>query len=471
VLLALAAGAIGTALAWGGVRALVAVMPSVLVRFSYNPITMDLRVLVFAFGLTLATGLVFGLLPALRAAATQAARAGRAATASTREIRIRSLVQVAQFALAVLLLSGAGLFGRSFYRLLSVPLGYDLDRVLELQLVSLERLRGDPEAAAAFARELDARLASLPGVIGVARHGGMGIGFDWTLELDDGRRVELGDSPIPLVSVDTAFFRVMGVPIVEGRAFLPEDALPESSGVIVDKDFAAALWPGESALGRSFRESSGERHTVVGVAADTKLFGPLEPFGPRQIFYAAPDRDLRSGVVLVRTAGDPEALIAPVRALVREMDPGQPIQSLRTARQAMVEEIADPRFLLVIMAVFASVALTLAAVGVYGLVSFTVAQRTREIGVRMALGARGRTVMTEVLGRGLLLAFVGAALGLGGAALLSRFVSALLFDVSPTDLPTLVLAAAALLAACALALVLPAWSAASVAPVEALRVE
>jgi predicted permease len=471
MLLALAAGVVGTGVAWVGLRGLLLVIPSALTRFSYNAVVIDGRVLGFAFALTIATGLLFGVLPALRTTVSTAARAGRGSTGSRGELRLRAALQVGQLALAVLLLAGAGLFIRSFATLLAVPLGYDVDRVATLQLVSLESLRGDPDATLARARELDARLAGLPGVLGVARSGGVGFRYDYTIELEDGSRHASGTEMLPEINVDTAYFRVMGIPLAEGRGFRPEDASEGSSSVVVDRDFADRFWPGRSAVGRRFRIRDEPWHTVVGVTEDVKLEGPVDPLGTLLIFLPGDARSLRSGIVTLRTAGEPSQLLPSVRTLVRELDPDQPISTLQTGREELGETIADPRFILVIMTVFAAVAVALAAVGVYGLVSFTVAQRTREIGVRMALGARARTVVAEVMRWGLMLGSIGVAIGIASAALLSRSVEALLFDVSPLDPVALLAAAAVLLLACAAALALPARRAAAVPPVEALRVE
>jgi putative ABC transport system permease protein len=471
VLLAVAAGALGTLMAWAAVRGMVALLPSTLVRFSYNTVGIDGRVLGFAFALTACTGLVFGVLPALRSSEAPAARAGYAATASRREVRMRAVVQVGQLALAVVLLAGAGLFGRSFAALSSVPAGFEVDELLRLQLVPLERLRGDREATVAFARELDERLRALPGVVGVSRSGGVGLRFGYTIELDDGDVREAGEDILPHLSVGAGYFDVLGIPLLEGRPFRPDEAGVGSDAVIVERDFAEALWPGRSAVGRSFRIGEDDPVTVVGVTDDVKLEGPHDPYGPYMLFYPSDVERLRSGTVHIRTTRDPRSLIPTVRALVREMDPEQPVASIETGRDALGETVADPRFVLVMMVAFASVAVVLAAIGVYGLVSFTVVQRTREIGVRRALGARASRVVSDVVGWGFLLGLAGAGLGLAVAASLARFVSALLFGVSPLDPAALALAVLTLLAACVSALVLPALRAARVPPSEALRVE
>jgi len=472
MILALAAGAAGTLLAWGAVHGMLRLVPSNLIRFSYTPVGLDVRVLIFASGLTAVVALAFGALPAWRTAMSLDARsAGRNYTGSKREVRLRGAVQVGQTALAMLLLTGAGLFGRSFVELMSVPLGYEPDRILELRLVDLERLRGYPSGAAEFARSLDERLRALPGVSGVAWHSGTTLRVGYRFELDDGSVLESEEGLVPSISTGLDYFDVMGIRIVEGRAFRPGDDSGTGGAIIVDRDLAALLWPGQSPIGRTVRFRTQPPVTVVGVTDDVKLEGPDDPFGPLMMFHPTEPEALRSGVVVIRTEGDPARLAPAVRALIREMDPEQPIASLQTGREALGEATADPRFLLVMVTAFATVAVVLAAIGVYGLVSFDVARRTREIGVRMALGARSARVVTDVVQSGLALALLGLSLGLGAATLLARLVSSLLFGVSPLDPAALGLAAAVLLGACGVALVLPARRAARVDPSEAIRAD
>jgi len=471
-ILALAAGAVGTLLAWGAVQGMLRLLPSRLIRFSYTPVGLDGRVLAFSFCLTAVVALAFGALPAWRTVTSLSARsAGRAATASRAELRLRGVVQVGQIALAVLLLAGAGLFGRSFLTLMSVPLGYEPDRILKLRLVNLEGLRGDAEGSAAFARRLDERLRALPGVTGVARHSGMGLYEGYRFELDDGSVLEAAGGLVPYVATSPDYFDVMGIRIVEGRGFRPGDEAESMRAVVVDRDLATLLWPDRSPVGRTFRFRSEPPLTVVGLADDAKLEGPDEYLGPLMIFYPAERDALRSGAIVIRTEGDPAGLAPAVRTLVRELDPEQPIATLQTGREALGEATADPRFLLVMVTAFATVALLLAAVGICGFVSFGVARRRREIGVRMALGARSVRVVAEVVRSGLALALLGLAFGLGAALLLARLVSSLLFGISPFDPAALAVAASALLVVCAGALIVPAQRAARVDPAEAFRVE
>ena len=442
-----------------------------LIRFSYVTVSVDGRVLAFALLVTLLTGVVFGSLPAWRAARAATLTVSRSGTATPEEVKLRAAMQVGQMALAVLLLTGAALFGKSFSRLMSVPLGYDVDHLLQLQLVSPERLQGGPDAAASFARDLDDRLRALPGITGVSRAGGVGFSFDYSIDLDDGGRRDSVPELLPHLSVDTAYFRVMDIRIVEGRSFRAEDIVEGADAVIIDRDLAAMLWPGRSAVGKRFRIRSDPWVTVVGVTGDVKLEGPRDPLGPYLLWFPATQAQLRSAFVHLRTAGAPRAIEQSVRAVVQELDPNQPIQSLESGRQALGDAVADPRFLLFVMTALATVSVVLAAVGVYGLVSFTVAQRKREIGIRLALGARSGRVVEEVVRRGLALGAMGIVIVLAFSLLLGRFVSGLLFDTPPSDPAALAVAALTILTSCGVALVQPAARAAAVDPSEALRAE
>lgn len=474
VLMSVAAGLVGTALAWIGVRTLVALLPPGLLLFSYTRVGIDGRVLVFALGLTVLTGLVFGSLPALRAAAAPA-RGWSTTTTSKRDVRLRNLMQIAQLALVVVLLWGAGLFTRNFVRIMSVPMGWDVDRVVQLGVQSFDLPGTDPALGTERAHLLDERLRRLPGVAGLARAGGQGLGFGDTIEVEGEQPQVL--NTFSLQSVDTAYFHVMGIHLVEGRGFDVEDTRGPVSSVVVSRSFARRLWPDGSAVGRRFRLrgvpwfTKDAWLTVVGVAEDAKLDGPRDPNGPLRYFLPGSDDRLSSAEVWIRAGRRPSALLAPIRSVVREVDPGSSIRMLRTGREVVGETVRDARLLLDVVTAFALLAILLAGVGVYGLVSFTVMQRTREIGVRMALGARAQSVVADVVGRGLLLGVVGALFGLAAALALSRFLSALLFGISPADPVTLGAACVLLFACCAVALVGPARRAATVDPSEALRAE
>ncbi|MEM7417284.1 MAG: ADOP family duplicated permease [Gemmatimonadota bacterium] len=469
LILAMAAGAFGLLVAWWSVRGLLGLMPSTVVRFSYNPISIDERVFAFGFALTVLTGLAFGLVPAMRAGRAVAARAGRTVTASGSDVRLRAMLQVTQVALAMLLLVGAGLFGRSFERLMDDDPGYDPASLVALELTSLERLRGQERTTAA-AQALDERLRGLPGVAGVTRSGGTGFLFDYTLETEERPAWDPPTIYMPHQYVDTAFFNTMGIALRAGRGFVASD-VDNGALVIIDEDLADALWPNEPAVGRRFRTRDDEWLTVIGVTENVKLDGPIEPFGPYYIFYPASPEELRNGTVAIRSVGDPRDLTRPIRATVSEVDPDQPIRSLLTGTEVTRETVADTRLLAVITRYLAVAGLLLAVVGVYGFVSFSVAQRHREIGIRVALGADIPRVVGAVFRSGLGLGMVGVATGLVGVFAASRFLPVLLYETQPLDPLVIAFAATALLVACAGALLGPAHRAASADPADTLRSE
>jgi putative ABC transport system permease protein len=480
LVLSLLSGAAGIALAWWGVRALVALAPDVLIRFSYNPIAIDARVLGFALLLTIATGVAFGVAPAVRASRTGALGVGRRTSGGSREdTRLRAIVHAFQLALAVMLLAGAAVLGRSFLRLTAVDIGFD-PRNLVLLSYSLPSFRFENEAQrAAFNRELDARLRVLPGLDAVSWSSHSMVGRN-AIHFAEGFETEAGISPrepaeepltIPFGSVDSAYFRTMRIPLLEGRAFTEADARGETGSVIVDVDVARRLWPGQRAVGRRFRIGPESPWlTVVGVTADVKLAGPDDSLGPYALFYPTTAARATGGDVILRASRDPTAIAAAVRDVMRSLHPELPIQ-IRTATQLEAETVELPRFLLAIMIAFAAIALLLAAIGIYGLVSFTVAGRTREIGIRIAIGARRGQVVGRVLGGGLLISAVGLVLGLAGAAALARFLAGLVFETSPLDPAALAIVAVVLVLASCLALLAPARRAAGVDPAEALRAE
>jgi putative ABC transport system permease protein len=378
-------------------------------------------------------------------------------------------MQIGQLALAVILLSGAGLLARSFVALATVPTGFDVDRLLRLELVSMERLHGGPETSSALAHQLEERLRVLPGVVGVARSGGTALRFGAVVEPQGGttRRVEV----LASIGVDTAFFGTMGISVAEGRAFRSDDHQDYSSASILDRDLAQVLWPDENPVGRTFRIDDEGWRTVVGLSDDARMEGPTDPFGPFRLFGLRDPEERPGPFVWIRTEGDPAAQVEVVRSVVRAVDPDQPIASLETGREILGETVANPRLLLTAVATFAVLALLLASVGAYGLVAFMVAEARREIGIRLVLGAEPPRLLAEMLGRGLLLGGAGVALGLACSAAVAHVARAVLFGVSPLDPVALGLAPSVLLIACALALIGPARRASRVDPTVVLGAE
>jgi putative ABC transport system permease protein len=478
VFLALLAGLAGLVLAWWGVRLLLALVPGRLIESSYTPVGVDGRALVFALLLTLATGVLFGAGPAFGATRAGVAQAGRRVTASRSQIRFRRIVQVVQIAIAMVLLAGAGLFARSFQRLLDVPPGFAVEGLIRLDLESTRARSTDAAARAGFNGELDQRLRAVPGVTDVSWTTG-GIPPDASYNLLAQLETEEGDvrpmSParfLATATVDADYFRTLRIRLLEGRAFRIEDATSGEHAVVIDPDLAAHLWPGEQSVGRRFRLRPDRPWlTVIGVSADIRLTGPDERMGPYVLFQTAAVASFRNAQIAIRTVGDAAGIAAGVRDAVRATDPLQPVGRLVPVSEPLAGAVAQPRFVLVITAAFSAIALLLAAIGVYGLVGFVVAQRRREIGVRIALGADGRRVATDVLRSGLALTLAGIALGLLAAAATTRLVRSLLFGISPLDPLALCLTAALLVASCVLALLGPARRARRVPPATALHAE
>ncbi|HEX6631913.1 MAG TPA: ABC transporter permease [Gemmatimonadaceae bacterium] len=478
-LLAAAAGVLGTALAVALVRVLLAIVPDGLLTFGYTTIGVDARVLTFAVGAAALTGLLFGVAPALQGTRLRAALPGgdRTNSGSVEQRRLRGALLVGELALSAVLLVGAGLLIHSFVRLSGVEPGMEVRNLALLDVSPDEERYRERAQRAAFYDAVTARLRALPGVQAVSVVGGTagaayGLSFGVALQAEGAAPLAEQPELLPSGYADTSYFRTLGIPIVQGRAFTAADLPPEANAVIIDPDLARALWADGRAVGRRFRtDSTSDWLTVVGVAGDVKLLGADDRAGRFELYY--PTRPGAGGqrTIAVRTAGDPRALLGAMRAAVHAVDPRQPVARTETAEQRYRDTLAKPRFLLLVMEAFAAVALLLAAVGLYGVISYTVAQRTREIGIRVALGAQAAQVVRAVLGDGLRIAAAGVALGLAAAVGLSRFLRSLLFGVSATDPATYAVMALALLGIALLATWLPARRASRVDPVDALREE
>jgi hypothetical protein len=298
-----------------------------------------------------------------------------------------------------------------------------------------------------------------------------------------GEAVPTGGRILVTTSVDTGYFRTMGIPLLAGRAFTVAEAAnarspvsPPDPGstepVILGCALAGLLWPGANPVGRTFRtDDDPMEYSVVGVVAGAKLDGPDDRDQPWVMFLAGTPERMGYARIEVRREGDPAAAIAAAREAVRSLDPDRPIYELMTERQAMAESLDLPRFALTLMTVFGALAVLLAAVGVYGLMAFSVAQRSREIGLRMAVGAGVRDVVADVLGSGMILAAAGVAIGIAGALGLSRYIESMLFGITRLDPATYAIVALLLAATTALALLGPALRAARVDPSSALRQE
>jgi predicted permease len=440
----------------------------------------ETRVLAFTFLVTLASGTLLGVLPAV-----QAYREGEAATRSlgarstagrARQRRLQGLLIVTEVALSVALLVGAGLFARSFGTLVTVDPGFEPDGLLYLDLeLSAERYTSGQERRAFFAA-LEERLAALPGVTAVTTARGMpprsGFSFGVTLQAEGGE-APLGDQPLLLPSAEIGpdYLDVLGIGLLAGRTIGPADR--DADNVLVDESLARFLFGEGDPLGRRFRlEEDDDWLTVVGVVEELRLMGADDRQGGQDLLYALPDTTMYAyGDVAIRASGDPRELMALVRRAVVELDPEQPIGQLQTATDALGDSLQTPRFLATVMLALAGVAALLAALGIHGLLAYTVSRRTREMGIRMALGAPAERLRARIVATGVALAAVGVALGLGLASVLDHLIQSLLFGVVPEDLATRLGVGALMLLVAAASCWVPARRATRVNPVEVLNAE
>ncbi len=477
LVLALAGGCLGVLLAaWGDAR-LVRLAPAGLPRA--GTIGLDGGVLAFALVLSLVTGVAFGLVPALRASRPAPGvdlGAGRRAAGARSRVGGGALV-VADLALALVLLAGAALMLRSVERLLAVDPGFDPRGVVSLQFSLVGQRYADDAQVRSFFAELLPRAAAVPGVEAVALTGQVPLGGNgdrWGTEVEAHPLADPAALPsLERYSVTPDYFRVLRIPLRRGRTFGPGDGAPAPPVAVVSDAAARRLWPGEEALGQRLRIGgpTAPWRTVVGVVGEVHHHS-LEPEDGLQLYL--PQAQLTDSflTLVARTRlPDPTAVAAPLRDAVWSLDRAVPVDHVAPLTALVRGSSERRRFLLLLLALFAAAAVAMAAVGLYGVVAFMVSRRTREVGVRMALGARAPDVVRLVLGAGVLWIAAGLALGLGAALGLTRFLRSQLFEVSATD-PVAFAAVVALLAAVALAAhVLPVARALRVDPATALRHE
>jgi len=482
LLLAAVGAALGVTIAWWGVDVLLALDRGGVPRA--DSIALDLHVLAFAAGLVVLTTLAFGLAPAVQSTAfdvVSAFRGGnRSVTGSERMLARRGLT-VVEVALAVMLVTGGGLTTKSFGHLLDVDLGFRPERLLTARF-SLPAGEYSARKAVNFYTTLTDAAKSLPGVERAAIVSRPPLYMDRSASI-----VHIEDVPESLVEgvglragsvmVSPGAFATLGIPLRRGRLLDETDRVDTPLAVVIDEEMARRYWPGRDPIGRRIRfaATDGPWHTIVGVVGNAR-FDALDKVVPT--FYFAQRQavgwmafHVRTSSLVLRTNGDPSALGGPLRDLVRALDPKLPIARLQTMDDLMAGQLARPRFLVTLVALFAGVALLLGGVGVYGVMSHGVTRRTNEIGIRMALGAARADVARAVLGEGMRMALLGALAGLALAAAASKLISALLFGVSPTDPAVYGAVATVILAVGFLASYLPARRATRVDPATALRHE
>ena len=488
LLLSLVGGVLGVLLARVGVRALVSAYPTSLPRTS--DVAVDPMVLLFTLGIAVASGIIFGLAPIaltrVGGLVTALKEGGaKGATGSARHYIRRSLV-AAEVALAVMVVIGAGLLVRTVYNLMKVDAGFDPSRVVTFA-ITLPQATSEPTGRGQTYRNILETLRAVPGIQAASAMSG----------LPPNRPLNANDTDIdnytappegPFENVDyyqnvmSDYFETMGIPIVQGRSFQPADAASSGMVAVVNERLVKTFWKDLNPVGQRLRPCCGDQvpwFTVIGVAKDVKQGGIDQETGTEFYFFVeqtaalGPPRaqaPLTMNVVL-RTTLPPAALSQTIERLVHDADPAVPVVRLREMEGVFTESIRRPRLLAQLLTAFAGLALLLATIGTYGVLSYMVAERQREIGIRMALGAHQSTVLTQVMKQGLVLTAVGIALGVAGALGVNRLITSLLFGIQPTDPATLASVVAAILAVAAFACWLPAWRAARVDPSVVLRAD
>jgi predicted permease len=473
----------------GGAAGLVVARLSLLVVRTMNPgniprleeIGINATVLAFTFGLSLATGVLFGLAPAWRAIKLDpnSSLKGGGRSGQTdgglylRRHRLRGLLIISELAISIVLLIGAGLLIRSFIRLQRVPPGFTADHVLSMEIAVNDPRYHDEKVLAAFYRDIEARMAHLPGV--VAEGAVSALPLTGTVGWG-GIHVE-GYTPPPgqELQVDqriasTDYFRAMQISLVAGRFFSENDRLDTQQVVIIDENFAKRFWPHNDAVGKHLWFDPKKPITIVGVVAAVKQYG-LDTDGKIATYFPL-QQGLDRGIFLVARATSHEAgLATAIVSEIHAVDPTVVVYGIRTMQDRLHDSLARQRFSSTMLGAFAAFALLLAAVGLYGVLSYLVTQSTRDIGILVALGARRENILTLVVRQGMQLTLIGIFAGLLGAVAVTRVMASLLFGVTATDVATF-LAVPALLAVVAFAAtVIPAWRASKVDPMVALRVE
>jgi putative ABC transport system permease protein len=444
-------------------------------------IKIDGRVLVFTTVISILAGIFFGLAPALRTSSPELSSSlkegNRGSGTNSSRSRLRDALIVSEIAMALVLLVCAGLLIKSVMRLRGVEPGFETENRLTMNIALPGVRYPKPHDWAAFYDKLTARVEALPGV--------KAAGLTSVLPLSnnfDGRGLAVEDRPKPRgeeISVDLYiaspnYLPAMSIPTLRGRPLSAQDAENSPLSALVNETMAEELWPGEDPLGKRIRfagaDTPGPWRTIVGVVGDVRQYG-LDKKVPRQIYLPQSQYPTAFMSLVVHTSSDPEALAASVRREVYAIDKEQAVYNVATMKQLMADSISLRRFFMLLLIVFAALALALAAIGIYGVMAYTVTQRTHEIGIRMALGARRGDVLNLVLRQGVLLTIAGVALGLFIAFALTRLIAGLLYEVGAAD-PSIFAGTAAVLAAIALlACYIPARRATKVDPMIALRHE
>jgi predicted permease len=483
VLLGMLGGAAGLAIAAASLFAVRTINPGNIPRLA--EVSIDLRVLAFTAAVSILTGIIFGLAPALRITRVDlnsALKSGGRSSGGTGGLnlghdKLRGLMVASELALSLMLLVGAGLLIRSFARLLEVSPGFTTDNLISMRVSAISAKYKDPVALEHLYADLCESVEKLPGVTaaGAASSLPLSGSVGW-----GGISVE-GYLPPPnqpelQVDLRTAtpdYFRAMQIPLISGRFFTPSDNKDGQPVVVIDEKMAAHFWPNRDAIGHRVRTGSNPKDqwfTIVGVVGIVKEYG-LDSDTRMVVYYAQNQQPAHSMYLVARTASDPAALASAITHEVHALEPDAPVYDISTMKDRLSQSVARQRFAMLMLGAFAAFAVILAAVGVYGVMSYLVTQGTRDIAIRIALGAQESNILGLVVRQGMTLAIVGIAAGLTGAFALSRVMSALLFGVSSKDAVTFAIVTAILAAVALVACYIPARRAIKVDPMVALRYE
>jgi putative ABC transport system permease protein len=481
VLLSVLGSLLGLGLAWWGIQALVHISPRDLINI--QSVGLNFTVLAWTILISFVTGIVFGLMPALEATRLNLNDAlkegGKGAEGqSSRSRRLRSVLVIAEVALALVLLVGAGLLIKSFAQLQKINTGFNSENVLTMVVRLPEAKYKDDPQLVAFFRQATERMRTLPGVSNVGMvnflplYGGLGSSTMFTVE---GRPApEPGNEPFTNVRVsDAGYFNTMGIPLLRGRNFTESETSEPRHVIIISESFAQKYFPNEEPLGKRitvFMADNPEPTEIIGIVGDVRydsLTNKAEPTA----YYPHPELAYPFMTLVIRTNGDPADMAQAAEREVRAIDPDQPVSDVRTMNQVMADTLGRARFSTLLLGLFAGLATLLAAVGIFGVMNYSVTLRTREIGLRMALGAQRGQVLMMILRQGLLLTLVGIGIGLLGALALTRIMSSLLFGVGASDPMTFAGIAVLLAVVSLIACYIPARRATRVDPMIALRYE
>lgn len=483
ILLALIGGGLGVGLAYWATNALLAASPRNLLNLA--SVSIDARILAFAAGAILLGGLLFGFLPSYISAHSKISEAlkegGRSSSEGKRRGIARSAFVVLQMCLALVLLAGSGLLIRSFIRLVGVDPGFDASHLLTFKVTLPSSKYKTDKDCQIFFQQFLSRLSRLPGVRSATMNSfppfsGLGAATSVHILSQPARpMMDLPDAAVRVVGAD--YFHTMEIPLRAGRAFNEQELTEARHVVIVNQAFVDKYMSGTKPLGqktvifmKSLEESQNSPSEIIGVVGDVRQMG-LDTPGEPTVYWPHPELVYSGMTILVRTSNDPLALVSAARSELQQMDPEQPMAAVATMEQLLGDSLSRSRFTMLLLAIFAAIALLLASVGIYGVIAYGVHQRTQEFGIRIALGAERRDILRLVLGQGARLALLGIGLGAVFALILTKFLATLLYGITPTDPLTFVgvsfLLAFVALAAC----YVPAQRATCVDPIETLRYE